>query len=177
MKLCKEMWLLTRITLLVNNKSINMFCWKFSGFVFSTFLKNTDTFTFLHVTSCSQHLFVTWFSYHEEEDDGEVAGGGCQTTDHSLRRLKVLSNRRSCVCANQNRHFRDKTWYFPYLNQVFFVPKPNWNISTALTQDTIENWTLRNVKLHHKECEVLIFILAIGLHQGNNKRKKNTISD
>lgn len=98
MKLCKETWLLTRITLLVNNKSINMFCWKFSGFVFSTFLKNTDTFTFLHVTSCSQHLFVTWFSYHEEEDDGEVAGGGCQTTDHSLRRLKVLSNRRSCLC-------------------------------------------------------------------------------
>ena len=88
-----------------------------------------------------------------------------------FQHLKVLSNRRSCVHTNQNRHLRDKTWYFPYLNQVFFVPKSNWNISTALTQDKIENWTLRNVKLNHKECKVLIFILVIGLHQGNKKRK------
>lgn len=49
----------------------------------------------------------------------------------------------SQLCLQQQKWRRwDKTWSFPNPNTVFFVPKPNQTISTALSQLRIENVTL-----------------------------------
>lgn len=46
-----------------------------------------------------------------------------------------------------------------HCNQVFFMPKPNHSIDAALSQDTAESLTIKNVKLQHGLHHIATFLM------------------